>query len=192
MAGTSNAKHRHIYEHIRAAIASGEYPVGHRVPSEAEFGVRFDACRHTVSRALRELERQGLLVRRRGAGTFVCRPNSVERNLFGLIIPIGQSVKSIFGRVCGQMARVAQANGFALVWGDPLDAEAAVQIDRANRLADQYVARKVAGVFLAPIEAPADRLSANRQIVDRLRNAGISVVLVDHRDICGYPPTVPT
>ncbi len=186
MADTSKAKHRHIYEHIRDAITSGEYSVGQRVPSEAALGARFDACRHTVSRALRELERQGLLVRRRGAGSFVRGRHSTERNLFGLIIPLGEPGKSIFGGMCGQMARIAQANGFALVWGDPLCAEAEVQIERAERLCDQYVSRKVAGVFFAPLEVPAHRLSANVRIVRRLRDAGIAVVLVD-RDICDYP-----
>jgi len=179
-------KHHSIYEHVRNAITSGEYPVGHRVPSEAELSARFDACRHTASRALRELERQGFLIRRRGAGSFVRRRYSVECNLFGLIVPVGEPGKSIFGRMCGHMARLAQSNGFALLWGDPLSAEADVQIDRAEKLCDQYVARKVAGVFFAPLEVPAQRLSVNRKIAERLRNAGITVVLVD-RDIYDYP-----
>jgi DNA-binding LacI/PurR family transcriptional regulator len=182
----SKTKHHCIYQHVRNAIATGEYPVGHRVPSEAELSAQFDACRHTASRALRELEQQGFLVRRRGAGSFVRRRYSVECNLFGLIVPVGEPGKSIFGRMCGHMARLAQANGFALLWGDPLSAEAEVQIDRAEKLCDQYVTRKVAGVFFAPLEVPAKRVAVNQQIVRRFHDAGITVVLID-RDIYDYP-----
>jgi len=186
MADRAKAKHRYIYEHLRSAIASGEYAVGQKVPTEAELSARFDVCRQTVSAALRELQRQGLLIRRRGVGSLVCRSHPTERNLFGLIVPIGEPGKTIFGRMCGEMARVAQANGFALLWGDPLSVEAEVQIERAEKLCEQYLSRKVAGVFLAPLEVPADRLAVNQQIAQRLQDAGIAVVLLD-RDIFDYP-----
>ncbi|HOW18044.1 MAG TPA: GntR family transcriptional regulator [Phycisphaerae bacterium] len=180
------SKHRSIYEHLRNAIASGEYAVGQRVPTEAELGAHFAASRLTVARAMRELERQGLLVRRRGAGTFVRRRHSIDRNLFGLIVPIGEPGKSIFGRMCGEVARVGQANGFGLLWGDSLSAEPAVQIQRAEKLCEECIARKVAGVFFAPLEVPRDQIAINEKIANSLRAAGIAVVLVD-RDIYDYP-----
>jgi GntR family transcriptional regulator of arabinose operon len=186
MSDKAKSKHRSIYDHLRNAIASGEYAVGQRVPTEAELGAHFDASRLTVSRAMRELERQGFLVRRRGAGTFVRRRHSIDRNLFGLIVPIGEPGKSIFGRMCGEMARVGQASGFGLLWGDSLSAEAEVQIQRAEKLCQECVARRVAGVFFAPLEVPGNRFAINQTIADSLRAAGITVVLVD-RDIYDYP-----
>jgi GntR family histidine utilization transcriptional repressor len=62
----ARVKHR-----ISDAIASGEWPAGHRVPSESELVREMAVSRMTVNRALRELTADGLLVRVQGVGTFV-------------------------------------------------------------------------------------------------------------------------
>ncbi|MDZ7828236.1 MAG: histidine utilization repressor [Halofilum sp. (in: g-proteobacteria)] len=62
----ARVKHR-----ISDAIASGEWPPGHRVPSESELVREMAVSRMTVNRALRELTADGLLVRVQGVGTFV-------------------------------------------------------------------------------------------------------------------------
>ena len=63
---------------ISDAIHSGEWPSGHRVPSESELVREFGVSRMTVNRALRELTADGLLVRVQGVGTFVAeqKPHS--------------------------------------------------------------------------------------------------------------------
>jgi len=62
----ARVKHR-----IRDAIASGEWPPGHRVPSESQLVREMGVSRMTVNRALRELTADGLLLRVQGVGTFV-------------------------------------------------------------------------------------------------------------------------
>ena len=56
---------------IEGKIESGEWPEGHRVPSETELARGFGAARMTVHGALRALAADGLVVRRPGAGTHV-------------------------------------------------------------------------------------------------------------------------
>jgi len=46
-------------------------PAGARLPSERELSERFDVARETLRRCLDELEEEGLLQRRQGAGTFI-------------------------------------------------------------------------------------------------------------------------
>ena len=48
--------------------------VGEAIPSERQLGVDLGVSRLTVRAALDELVREGYLVRRRGAGTFVAEP----------------------------------------------------------------------------------------------------------------------
>jgi GntR family transcriptional regulator len=48
-----------------------EYVVGGQLPSEPELAVQFGVSRGTVRQALTILEREGVLFRRQGAGTFV-------------------------------------------------------------------------------------------------------------------------
>ncbi len=56
---------------VMSRIADGEYPIGHRLPSELELVDAFGVSRMTVNRALRELTQEGVLVRTPGVGTFV-------------------------------------------------------------------------------------------------------------------------
>ena len=52
-------------------IESGRYPVGGKIPTEAELQQRFDVSRHTVREALRALKGRGLVFARAGIGTVV-------------------------------------------------------------------------------------------------------------------------
>ena len=52
-------------------IAAGRFPVGSLLPTEAQLQARFDASRHTVREALRELKQRGLVAARAGIGTSV-------------------------------------------------------------------------------------------------------------------------
>jgi GntR family transcriptional regulator len=64
-------RYRQLTATLRAAIASGEYPVGSLLPTEIEISQRFGVSRHTVRDALRILNGAGLIQRRRRVGTIV-------------------------------------------------------------------------------------------------------------------------
>jgi len=63
-----------LIERIRAEIESGRWQPEQQIPSESELCDLFDISRAVVRQALRELEYEGLLVRKQGKGTFVARP----------------------------------------------------------------------------------------------------------------------
>jgi DNA-binding GntR family transcriptional regulator len=56
---------------LRAGIASGRYPVGSLLPTELDLCEHYGASRHTVRTAIRQLQDQGLISRRKKAGTRV-------------------------------------------------------------------------------------------------------------------------
>lgn len=66
--------HRRIRADISERILSGAWPPGHRVPAEHELMAEYGCSRMTVNKALAPLAEQGLIVRRRKAGSFVARP----------------------------------------------------------------------------------------------------------------------
>lgn len=66
---------------ILARIRSGEYGPGDRIPSEFDLANAFSVGRPTARQATERLVRRGILVRRRGAGTFV-RTDRREVDLF--------------------------------------------------------------------------------------------------------------
>lgn len=56
---------------FRNRIASGQWPVGERIPNLDELAAEFAVARGTMREAMGELEREGLLERVRGRGSFV-------------------------------------------------------------------------------------------------------------------------
>lgn len=58
---------------LQERIAAGGYVDG--FPTDAELSAEFDVSRHTVRDAVRRLQEQGVLTRRRGVGSFVVVPD---------------------------------------------------------------------------------------------------------------------
>lgn len=80
-----------VYDQIRRAIRdlvlSGEWPPGTSVPPEHALMEQLGASRMTVHRALVQLAREGLIVRRRRSGTIVASPPASHAMLDILSIP---------------------------------------------------------------------------------------------------------
>lgn len=62
---------RDIKADLLSRIRGGEFPPGSRLPAETDLTVEYGAARTTVGRALRELAEEGIVERRRKAGTHV-------------------------------------------------------------------------------------------------------------------------
>src|SRR5271168_2798129 len=80
-------RHRAIYEELLSEIQSGLYKPGERLPSEAVLCERFQASRITVSKAFQSLQRENLVTRRPGSGTYVEKPAQGSSHRFGVLIP---------------------------------------------------------------------------------------------------------
>lgn len=82
MKKTSAATHLHqrIRDDIEARIMSGDWLPNHRVPSEHELMKQYGCSRMTVNKVLSMLAANGLITRRRRAGSVVAMP-STERSV---------------------------------------------------------------------------------------------------------------
>jgi DNA-binding LacI/PurR family transcriptional regulator len=65
---------KEIADSIRADIADGKLTAGTSLPTETELAEIWSVCRVTAHRAMHELHRQGVVVRKRRAGTIVAYP----------------------------------------------------------------------------------------------------------------------
>ncbi|KGB58519.1 UTRA domain-containing protein [Sphingopyxis sp. LC363] len=137
---------RRIRDEIAAAIRSGEWRPGDRVPTEQELAARYECARATVSKALAELAASGLVERRRKAGTFVAHP------------PVHSAVMTV-----PDLAELIAARGDAYRWaltsatheaaGDELCAGPALRIAGIHMAADEPFALERR--FIALDEVPA-------------------------------------
>lgn len=182
-------RHQDISSELLAEILAGKHDRAQKLPSEAQLVKRFNVSRPTVARALLDLKTKGVIERRAGSGTYLCRdraPNTAIRQL-GMIVP-GLGKIEIFDVICGELASLARVNDLGMHWGGSSRPrlDASMSIDEAEELCARYIDTGVSGVFFAPFEHTMDNEAANRRITERLSHAGIPVVLLD-RDICPFP-----
>jgi GntR family histidine utilization transcriptional repressor len=75
------APYARVKQHLKEGLASGRWPPGALMPSEAELVAEFGVSRMTVNRALRELQAEGLVQRSQGVGTFAAPLHRVSSTL---------------------------------------------------------------------------------------------------------------
>lgn len=177
-------KYKQIYAQLHRALMANEYDTGDKLPSESELVARFGASRPTVSRALAQLEVDGLVERRAGSGTFVLPRDHQGGFVFGLLIP-GLGTTEIFEPICRGISIARVGGHHDLLWGSTSYHGASEEV-QAEQLCDYYLKRKVSGVFFAPMELTEKNDEINQRISHALDEAKIPIVLLD-RDICEYP-----
>ncbi len=107
-----------VYDQIKRAVTaqirSGAWKPGDRLPSEADLSQSLATARMTVNRALRELTEDGLLVRRRRAGTFVAQPDAPAALL--KIVDMAKAIPArgqAYGYICETDDTVPASPGIA-------------------------------------------------------------------------------
>ena len=193
------ARYTQIREGVRERILRRDYRVGDQLPTEVELMAEYDVSRGTVSRAIRDLEVGGLIVRRRGAGTFV-RADLPEAAA-GPAGPAGAAPPRLTlidrcppsedwtgyptGMVYEALAELCSRRdvGLALQRVTADDAEAR---ESMLAVARAVIARGPQVVLYSALELPADLMPLNREVVDLLRENGMRVLLTG-RDVV-VPP----
>ena len=78
-------KYRQVAEWIIQKIRSGELKPGTRLPGERAFAEEYGLSVATTVAVMRELCRQGYIIRRRKSGTYVADPEPLRRPRIGFI-----------------------------------------------------------------------------------------------------------
>jgi DNA-binding FadR family transcriptional regulator len=108
----------HAIDQLRQSIASGEWPVGTRIPTEPGLATALGVGRNTVREAVRALAHSGILEVRRGDGTYVRATSEISGAL---------------SRMCGSKLReVLQVRRCLEVEGARLAAAARTEDDLAE------------------------------------------------------------
>lgn len=166
--------HGQIVEAIRRGVLDGRYRS--RLPSEAQIATRFKCSRKTAVRAMEQLQWEGVVVRRKGKGSFVSKEFRTVGRSVGLIV---LSYSEIFPSVCREVARLCQDGRYMLMLGQITSGDPKVRARRAKDLAANFIDQNVAGVIIQPIGFLPDADALNADIVDMFRRRGTPVVLID-------------
>ena len=69
--GSAVPVYEQLKRQIRLGIVSGNYPIGHRMPSIRQLAAQLTINPNTIAKVYRQLESDGFLISRSGSGFFV-------------------------------------------------------------------------------------------------------------------------
>lgn len=148
-------QYERIRDHLAGKVLSGEWAVGHRIPTEEALVEQFGVSRMTVHRAVRELVAEGLVRRQPGAGTFVTneRPSLdlVElRNIADDVRLRGREHSSVVHLLRKELATPEVADALGLRPGARVFHSVMVHLESGVpiQLEDRFVNPKAAPVYL--------------------------------------------
>ena len=105
-------KHGDLYARIKADILGGKYGDAQALPSEISLVRRFGVSRTTVQRALRDFEREGLVVKVPRKGTFVV-PADRRNKTVGIVFPDAASADDM-RIILASLEKAAGKRGFSV------------------------------------------------------------------------------
>ena len=159
---------------VLSALAKGEFAVGDKLPTESELIERYGFSRPTVREGLAALVQEGILVRKRGSGTFVASLEPTRRNkVIATMVPCCRGVTGVYDEIVRGVEDEANDHGYSLILcnvdNDP---------EKARAHIPRLVENNVAGLIYAPM-VPSRCREANVAILDELENKDLLVVMVD-------------
>ena len=167
--------HIKMADELCADIRAGKYSASRLFPSLTRIMNRFGVTRVTAMRIVDELKRRGVIVA-------VPRSRIVVKNVnrtIGLIVP-GIAYSEFFPPIVSEISRLAQKEGYTLLFGDVSSRSADQRARAAKRLAKDFVLQNVAGVLYQPVELVDDVERINRDILSVFSRANIPVVMLDN------------
>lgn len=112
-----------IHNQMRQWITNGKWEPGDKIPSERQLALQFDVSRMTARQSVNTLVADGLLERRRGAGTFVSS-NKVQESLTGVSSfteTVKRSGKEPTSKLVSYYIKTASASEVEKLHLDPYD-----------------------------------------------------------------------
>ena len=173
---STESKFQKIVGSLKREILAGKYGLDFPLPSIQALVRRLGVSSITVRRAFDVLEREGLVVRARGRGTFVSRRGALRK--IGLIVP-GIAYSEFFPPIVSEISRLAQKESYTLLFGDISSKSPEQRARAATRLARDFVSQGVAGVLYQPVELVDDVERVNRDILSVFHRAKTPVVILD-------------
>ncbi|KJK03032.1 GntR family transcriptional regulator [Pseudomonas sp. 21] len=132
-----------LKEVLRTRILDGTYPPLSRMPSEAELGKAFEVSRITVRQALGDLQKEGLIFKIHGKGTFVAKPKAFQN--VSTLQGLGESMTQRGYEVINRLSsfKTVPANAQVAARLQVAEGENVVQIKRARLVNRELVSLEI-------------------------------------------------
>ncbi len=160
------AKYAQLFAELKRGIDRGEYPVGEKLPGETELSRRYHMSRQTVRQALSLLEREGMIQRRQGSGTYVKARKASSKNVGVIATYISEY---IFPSILRGMEENLRENGFV-----PSLFATQNRVEREREILEGLLERQIDGLIVEGTKTALP--NPNLALYEKFRKKGIPVV----------------
>jgi len=173
---SKESKNRIIYNDLFKKIQNGVYKKGDQLPTEFMLVEEYGISRPTVAKALNDLQEEGLIERKVGAGTFVKHiPEGEEDRYLALLVPdIGRN--QILEPLYSQIARSCEDEDYTLIWSGALMGSVEERVHQSFEFCRKYIKQRVSGIFLYP--ASDIPISIYEEMIALFDTAGIPIQII--------------
>ena len=178
-----------IYLRVKEDILKGAYPTGTLLPTELTLADKYSVSRPTISKVYNRLQKEGYVNKKKGLGTIVLFKEGIKKCTFGLLLP-GAGESEIFAIINDQILKQFEKMQLNSLWEGATASNAEIRRNLIETCCNYYIEKKVDGIFFSPLERVPDADYINQTICDKIRQAGIPLVLID-RDIVPIPQKSP-
>ena len=164
-------KYIRVKRFIEKSIKEDNIKPGDKIPAEKELTDRYSVSRHTVRKALDLLEREGVLEKRQGIGTFYKGINNSRqsKNIGFISISLHDY---IFADILSGIDSVFHQNGYQIILGNSLD-----NLDREKAILRQFLEKNIDGLIIEPAKSALSQ--SNLSLLQEIIKQNIPVVTLD-------------
>lgn len=185
-------KYLKIAEEIQKSIFEGNFKAGQQIPTQNDLADLFKTSRPTIEKAFDNLEKKGLIVRKKGSGTFVNGElEAIEtQTKIGFLAPRPpletdfehNFINMVFSRISNE----SKMHNFALLSDTASFDNTETLLAHTKDTCEKFIKENIKGIFYVPVDFTDKNEQINRIICEQLDNAGIKIILID-RDILQMP-----
>ena len=171
------SKSQEIKSWLLDEIKRGAFNKERPLPGDLELMGRFGVSRGTVRMALFELQRQGLVRRRRGLGTFLSQQGARRSGVIGLLFPEIDTCE-YFKDVERELASYGKRLGYEILVRKRADEKGLDVADEMRRAAKELADSQVEGVIFRPL-INEKYIKVNQDVAKIFKDVETPVVLFD-------------
>ncbi len=170
---TSNylPKYIRVKKLIEKSVEEEMINSGDKMSSESELTKKYSVSRHTVRKALDLLEREGVIEKRQGIGTFYKGMSSRSGNIGFISISL---YDYIFADILSGADNVLHQNGYQIILGNSQD-----NLERESIILEQFLEKDIDGLIIEPAKSAISQ--SNLTLLQDLLEREIPIVTLDSK-----------
>lgn len=173
MSRQDEPKYLALMNWIKKQIACGDFSIGDRLPSENELGDLFAISRQTVRQATSVLESEGLLIRRRGSGTYIAAKGAAVRPVTMNIGVVTTYLDDyIFPSIIKGIDNVLTQNGYTMQLSITYN-----KIENEMKILSAMLNNGVDGLIIEPTKSGLPNLNAD--LYSQIKKRGIPCIFIN-------------